>query len=217
MSEISKTERTTLKRAHERGVFERDTVNAIIDAAMICHVGYAVDGAPYVTPTIHWRDGDRVYWHGSSASRMMKQLRDGAQACLTVTHLDGLVMARSGFHHSANYRSAMVFGTATLVEGDAAKTASLKVFMEHLMPGRWDDVRAITAQELKATMILSMPIDEASAKVRDGGPIDDEEDYDLSCWAGVLPVTTVIGAPQDDARLTPGITPPDYLKRISIG
>ena len=216
MPDIQQTERTRLKRAHERGVFDRDAIYAIIDATLLCHVGYVFNGDPYVTPTFHWRDGDRIYWHGSSASRMMRELREGVQACLTVTHFDGIVMARSGYNHSANYRSVMILGRPAIVDEPAAKMAALKTFMEVMMPGRWDDVRAPNDQEMKATMVLAMPIDAASAKISAGPPEDEEEDYALDCWAGVLPIRTVIGEPVDDPRLRAGIARPDYLAGFSM-
>ncbi len=216
MPDIQQTERTRLKRAHERGSYDRDTIYGIIDATLLCHVGYIFNGEPYVTPTFHWRDGDRIYWHGSSASRMLRQLREGARACLTVTHFDGVIMARSGYHHSANFRSAMIFGEPEIVDGDEAKMAALKTFMEVMMPGRWDDVRVPNEQEMKATMVLSMPIDEASAKINDAFPGEEEEDYALDCWAGVIPIKTVVGEPVDDPKLRDGIAQPDYLKQFSM-
>ena len=216
MPDIQQTERTRLKRAHERGVFDRDTIYSIIDATLLCHVGYVFNGDPYVTPTFHWREGDWIFWHGSSASRMMRQLREGVQACLTVTHFDGVVMARSAYNHSANYRSVMILGSPVIVDEPDAKLAALKTFMEVMMPGRWDDVRAPNEQEMKATMVLAMPIDEASAKISAGPPEDEEEDYALDCWAGVLPVTTVVGAPVDDPRLRDGIARPEYLGGLNM-
>jgi len=216
MTDLRQTGRTRLKRAHERGVFDRDVIYGIVDSTLLCHVGYVFNGDPYVTPTFHWRDGDRIYWHGSSASRMMRQLREGVQACLTVTHFDGVVMARSGYHHSANYRSVMILGEPEVVEGEDARLAALKSFMDVMMPGRWDDVRAPNEQEMKATMILSMPIDEASAKISSGPPEDEAEDYALDCWAGVLPVHTVVGEPVDDPKLRAGIARPGYLAGFSM-
>jgi hypothetical protein len=217
MNDYAPTPRTKVKRKPERGHYDRATVHAILDAGLVCHVGYAIDGQPYVTPTAYWREGEHVYWHGSSASRMLKTLKTGIPACLTVAHLDGLVLARSGFHHSLNYRSVMILGVARVVEGDAAKTRALRAFMERIAPGRWDEVRAPTKQELKATTVLYMSIEEISAKVRPGGCIDDEEDYALNCWAGVLPIKTMIGTPIPDARLKPGIPVPAYLKTFRIG
>lgn len=217
MNDYAPTPRTKVKRKPERGHYDRATVHAILDAGLICHVGYVLDGQPYATPTAYWREGEHVYWHGSSASRMLKALKTGIPACLTVAHLDGLVLARSGFHHSLNYRSVMILGVARPVEGSTAKTEALRAFMERIAPGRWDEVRAPTKQELKATTVMYMPIEEVSAKVRPGGCIDDEEDYALDCWAGVLPIKTAIGAPIPDGRLKPGIPTPAYLKTFRIG
>ena len=213
----SPTERTRLRRQHERGRFDKETLHAILDAGLLCHVGYVVDGAPFVTPTLYWREGDRVYWHGSSASRMLRHQAGGAPVCLTVSHLDGIVLARSGFHHSINYRSVMLFGSAHRVTGAAAKERHLRVFMEQLYPGRWDELRPLNAQETKATKVLGMDIDEASAKVRAGPPIDDEEDYALPIWAGVVPVRTVIGKPVPDPRLRAGVAEPDNLRNQVLG
>lgn len=196
------------KRAH----YDRETVHAALDAGVICHVGYVIDGQPYVTPTCHWRHGDRLYWHGSSASRMLRHLKQGVRACVTVTHFDGLVLARSGFHHSINYRSVMAFGRARLVPDDA-KLAALEDFVERLFPGRWNELRPPTAQEIKATTVVWMDLEEVSAKIRTGPPIDDEEDYALPVWAGVLPVSSMPGAPVPDPRLTPATVLPGYLDR----
>jgi hypothetical protein len=217
MNDYKPTPRTKVRRKSERGRYDRATVHAILDAGLVCHVGYVLDGRPFVTPTAYWREGEHVYWHGSSASRMLRNLKTGMPACLTVSHLDGLVLARSGFHHSLNYRSVMILGTARTVEDDEAKTKALHEFMERIAPGRWDEVRPPTRQELKATTVLHMPIEEVSAKVRPGGPIDDEEDYALDCWAGVLPIRTVIGKPIPDERLKPGIPVPAYLQTFKLG
>jgi nitroimidazol reductase NimA-like FMN-containing flavoprotein (pyridoxamine 5'-phosphate oxidase superfamily) len=216
MTSEAPSERTRLRRVHDRGHYDKETIHAILDAGLLCHVGYVIDGAPYVTPTLHWREGDHVYWHGSSASRMLRHQGAGAEVCLTVSHLDGLVVARSGFHHSINYRSAMLFGTAHKVAG-ADKEARLKTFLEHVFPGRWDAIRPITDQELKATTVLGMAIDEASAKVRTGPPVDDEEDYALPIWAGVVPIRTVIGEPEPDDRVLDGVAAPDHLKHFVFG
>ncbi len=194
------SERTRLRRVHERGHYDNKTIAAILDAGALCHVGYVVDGQPYVTPTFHWREGDQVYWHGSSASRALRA-SEGADVCLTVTHLDGLVLARSAFHHSANYRSVMVLGKARKVVDRAKKLAAMRAFVEKLYPGRWDDLRPVTEQEIKATTILYMPLDEASAKVRSGGPVDDEPDYDLPIWAGQIPLATILREPVPCDRL----------------
>ncbi len=211
------TPRTRMKRKPDRAAYDPRTVHAIIDAGLVCHVGYVIDGQPYVTPTAHWRVATRVYWHGSSASRMLRAQKGGIPVCLTVSHLDGLVLARSGFHHSVNYRSAMLLGSADVIEGDDAKSAALKAFVDRVMPGRWQELRPPTKQEIKATTILGMDIAEASAKVRTGGVIDEEEDYDWDVWAGVVPIRAHIGAPEDDDRLKPGTPRPDYLAKFRLG
>lgn len=211
------TPRTRLKRNPDRAAYDRETVHAIIDAGLVCHVGYVIDGQPYVTPTAHWRVASRIYWHGSSASRMLRAQKGGIPVCLTVSHLDGLVLARSGFHHSLNYRSAMLMGRAEMVEGEAAKCAALKAFMDRIMPGRWQELRPPSEQEMKATTILGMDLGEVSAKVRTGGVIDEEEDYDWDVWAGVVPIHAHIGEPEDDPRLKPGIPRPDYLAGFRLG
>jgi uncharacterized protein len=204
------TAKTRVRRLPKRGHYDALTVHAVLDAGMICHVGYAIDGQPYVTPTSYWRHGDRLYWHGSSASRMLRHLKQGVPACVTVTHVDGFVLARSGFHHSINYRSVMAFGIARLVP-DEGKLEVLEDFVERLFPGRWPELRPPTRQELKATTVLWMELSEVSAKIRTGPPIDDEEDYALPVWAGVLPLVTTSGRPEPDPRLAPGIALPPYL------
>jgi len=211
------TARTRVRRMHERGRYDRETIYAILDSALLCHVGYVIDGLPYVTPTLFWREGERLYWHGSSASRMLRQQSQGIPVCLTVSHADGLVLARSGFHHSLNYRAVMAFGEAAIVADDAAKAAGLNAFVERLYPGRNRQIRPISAQELKATTLMSMVIDEVSAKVRSGGPVDDEPDYALDCWAGVIPLETRIGAALPDTRLKPGISTLDGLGHLVEG
>jgi nitroimidazol reductase NimA-like FMN-containing flavoprotein (pyridoxamine 5'-phosphate oxidase superfamily) len=176
-----------VKREPHRGAYDRETIDAILDEALLCHLGFQVDGRPYVIPTLHARAGDRLYVHGSAASRMLRHAASGMPMCATVTLFDGLVLARSVFNHSVNYRSVVVFGTATLV-GDAEKREALRALTEQLAPGRWDEARQPTAKELKATSILSLPLDEASAKVRTGAEEDEPEDLDLPVWAGVVPV-----------------------------
>lgn len=214
MSDLRRTERSRLRRASKRGSFDRQTVNAVLDAGLMCHVGYVIDGKPYVTPTFYWRDGDHVYWHGSSASRMIRRAK-GAHVCLTVAHLDGLVLARSGFHHSVNYRSVMLFGEAELVTGKAEKTRVLDHFVDLLYPGRNSDIRPSTAQELKGTTVLRMAIAEGAAKIRTGGPIDDEDDYALPVWAGVVPLRMVAGAPEPDDRLAAGTPVPAHVRELA--
>jgi nitroimidazol reductase NimA-like FMN-containing flavoprotein (pyridoxamine 5'-phosphate oxidase superfamily) len=180
-------DRIRVKREPHRGRYDRETIDAILDEGLLCHLGFEVEGQPYVIPTLHARVGDRLYVHGSAASRMLRQAASGARLCATVTLFDGLVLAKSVFNHSVNYRSVVVFGTATLVEGDDKREA-LRALTEQLAPGRWDEARQPTEQELKATWILWLPLDEASAKVRSGPEEDDEADRDLPVWAGVVPV-----------------------------
>ena len=208
---LKRTERSKLKRLPRRGHYDFDTVAAILDAGFLCHVGYVIDGAPLVTPTSYWREGNRVYWHGSHASRMLNTEKGGAPVCLTVSHLDGLVMARSAFHHSINYRSVMLFGAANLVEDPEHKLGALKAFVERMYPGRWDMLRPVTKKEVKATMVLWMNIAEGSAKMRSGPPIDDTPDYALPIWAGVIPLRTVAMKPVDDPQLSAGLSAPRTL------
>ena len=210
------TDKSRLRRAHQRGAFDRKTIYAILDAAPLAHVAYVIDGAPMATPTFQWREGDRVYWHGSSASRALKACA-GAETCLTVTLLDGYVLARSALHHSANYRSVMLFGQAEAVEDPAEKSKKLRNFVEALFPGRSDLLRPSTEQEEKATMILGMDIAEGAAKIRTGMPVDDEEDYALPIWAGVLPITHVVGTPEPDPRNLPDLAPPPHALNVKIG
>ena len=201
MENFQPTPNTTLKRLPQRGAFERDTVNAILDAAFLCHVGFVVDGQPFVIPTSYARVGEQLFIHGSAASRMLRNLSEGIPVCVTVTLVDGLVLARSAFHHSINYRSVVVFGTAQLVTDEQAKFDALKAFTEHVIPGRWPEIREPNAQELKATTVLALPLQEASAKIRSGPPKDDDEDMALPVWAGVLPLLTVTGDPIADPYL----------------
>jgi nitroimidazol reductase NimA-like FMN-containing flavoprotein (pyridoxamine 5'-phosphate oxidase superfamily) len=212
MDSFTPTERSRVRRMHERGHHDRATVHGILDAGVLCHVGYTIDGQPYVTPTAYWREGDTVYWHGSSASRMLRTAGAGVPVCLTVTHLDGFVLARSGFHHSMNYRSVMLFGRAEQVEDRAAKQAALRAFLDRMWPGRADALRPDNAQELKATMVLRMPIEEASAKIRTGPPKDDDEDYALPVWAGVIPVRQLLGEPVADPKLRSDVGLPTHVR-----
>jgi nitroimidazol reductase NimA-like FMN-containing flavoprotein (pyridoxamine 5'-phosphate oxidase superfamily) len=205
MSGIIQTERTKLRRLPQRGSYERQAVYDILDEGFVCHVGFVADGQPFVIPTAYGRDGDELYVHGARASRMLKALRDGAEVCVTVTLVDGLVLARSAFHHSVNYRSVVVFGRARLVESPEEKMRALLAFTEHVVPGRWDEVREPSRQELDATLVLALPLTEASAKVRTGPPVDDEEDYALPVWAGVLPLGIRVGEPVADPKLGDGI------------
>ena len=212
---ITQTERTRLRRLPKRGAFDRETVYAILDEAFICHIGFSVDDQPYVIPTGFGRVGDQLYIHGSSASRMLRTLSGGVSVCFTTTLVDGLVLARSAFHHSINYRSVVVLGNAILLEDADEKNRALEAITDHIVPGRWADVRWPTELELKATSVLKLPIDEASAKIRTGPPIDDEEDYEMNVWAGILPLSIQTGAPLDDERLVEGIQPPDNVKNYS--
>ncbi len=210
---LPQTDRTKLKRLPKRGHFDRETVYAILDEGFICHVGFAPEGQPFVIPTGYARVDDKLYIHGSQASRMLKTLSGGVDACVTVTIIDGLVLARSAFHHSMNYRSVVIFGRATLVDDREEKIAALVALSEHIIRGRWADVREPTEQEMRATTVLSMPIVEASAKIRTGPPLDDEEDYALPMWAGVIPLKLEAGEPINDPRLPEGIGIPEYARR----
>jgi uncharacterized protein len=195
-----KSPRTKLRRLPKRGAHERPTIDAILDEALISHVGFVHDGRPAVIPTLHARLGDDVLIHGSAASRMLRALAGGIDVCLTATLIDGLVLARSAFHHSVNYRSVVLYGQARLVAEPDEKEAALEAFTERLIPGRWADVRWPTRKELKATTVLTVPIEEGSAKVRSGPPIDDEPDYELDVWAGVVPLALTRGEPVQDQR-----------------
>jgi uncharacterized protein len=205
------SELTRLKRMNKRAHYDEATVHAILDAQPLCTVGYIFNGQPVVTPTLQWREGNHVYWHGSSASRMLEN-SEGAKVCLNVTIFDGMVMARSAFNHSCNYRSVMAFGTAYKVELATDKEARLKTMVEHYFPGRWDILRAMTAKELKATTVLGMELKEVSAKVRNGPPGDDEEDYVLPIWAGVIPMHSQVSEPIPCPRLIAGVEMPDHVK-----
>jgi uncharacterized protein len=215
MSQFQPTERTQVKRLPKRGHYDQETVYKILDTGFVCHAGFNVDGQPFVIPTNYGRSGGTLYLHGSAASRMLKTLSAGVPVCVTVTHVDGIVLARSAFHHSVNYRSVVILGTARLVEDPVEKMEALRIFTEHVMKGRWDDVRQPTEQELKATTVLALPLEEVSAKVRTGGPIDDEADYTLPVWAGVLPLETVVREPVPDAQRKGDPPVPDYLKNYS--
>ena len=212
MADLKKTERSRVKRMHKRGHYDRATVNAILDAGLIAHIGYVLGGKPVVMPTAYWREGDHVYWHGSSKSRMLLAFEKGAEACFEVTHLDGLVVARSGFHKSINYRSVILFGKPYKVEDPAEKLLKMERFVERIYPGRWKELRPVNRQEIKATTIIGMEIGEGSAKVRTGGPVDDEPDYALPIWAGVFPIRQVLGKPVDDGRLAKGTGKPPRVK-----
>jgi nitroimidazol reductase NimA-like FMN-containing flavoprotein (pyridoxamine 5'-phosphate oxidase superfamily) len=211
MSEIYRpTERTTVKRLPARGSYDRKVVHQILDEGLICHLGFVVEGQPFVIPTIYVRVGETLYVHGSPASRMLRTLEQGVPPCVTVTHVDGLVLARSAFHHSMNYRSVVVLGTATVVDDAGKKKDVLHALTDHLIRGRWEEIRHPTLDELRRTLVLAIPITEASAKVRVGPPLDDEEDYSMPVWAGVLPLQLMPAAPTADPRLPDEITAPLY-------
>jgi len=199
-------------READRAVYDRETVYRILDEGFLCHAGFVVDGQPFVIPTSYGRKDASLYIHGSAASRMLRQFKEGVPVCITVTLLDGLVLARSVFNHSMNYRSVVILGKATLVDDPEEKLVALRVLSEHILPGRWDDSRQPNERELKATSVLRVPIEEFSAKVRIGPPIDDEEDYAFPTWAGVIPLEMVAGKPIDDARLLPGRGVPAYAR-----
>jgi nitroimidazol reductase NimA-like FMN-containing flavoprotein (pyridoxamine 5'-phosphate oxidase superfamily) len=206
------SDRTTVKRLPERGVYDRAVIDALLDEALYCHVAYVQDGGPRVIPTIHVRVGDTLYLHGSTASRTLRSLRDGAEVCVVVTLLDGLVLARSAFHHSMNYRSVVVFGRAREVTDPKEKWAAQRALVEHVVPGRSDEARLPTERELRQTTILAVPLEECSAKVRSGPPKDEPEDFDLPVWAGELPLRTVAGTPVPDPALPAGVAaPPSVL------
>jgi nitroimidazol reductase NimA-like FMN-containing flavoprotein (pyridoxamine 5'-phosphate oxidase superfamily) len=209
------TERTTLKRLPKRGEYDHAAVHQILDEAFICHVGFVVDGKPVVIPTSYVRIGAALYIHGSAASRMLRSLEEGIDVCVTVTLIDGLVLARSAFHHSINYRSVVIFGDAEVVNDPDEKINALHAFTDQVVPGRWEEVRLPTESELQATLVLKLPLVEVSAKVRTGPPIDDEEDYELSVWAGVVPLKLTAGTPVNDDRLTTGIEPPEYAREYA--
>lgn len=215
MSDFIPSERTRVARLPKRGAYDRETIYKILDEAFVCHVGFVVDGQPFVIPTNFGRAGGTLYLHGSAASRMLHALGEGVPVCVTVTLVDGLVLARSAFHHSVNYRSVVALGTAKLVNDPSEKMEALRLFTEHIMKGRWNEIRPPSEQELKATSVLALPLEEASAKIRTGGPVDEEEDYVLPVWAGVLPLPVVPGAPIPDARLNTAVSVPANVANYS--
>jgi nitroimidazol reductase NimA-like FMN-containing flavoprotein (pyridoxamine 5'-phosphate oxidase superfamily) len=212
MRDFAPTERTQVRRLPKRAVYDREAIYRILDEGLVCHVGFVVDGQPVLIPTGYGRDGDTLYVHGSAASRMLRDLAKGVEVSIAVTLLDGLVLARSAFHHSMNYRSVVIFGTAAVVEDQTTKREALRAFTEHIAPGRWREVRPPTESELKATTVLAIPLKEMSAKVRTGPPLDDEEDYSLPVWAGVLPLELRSEQPMADSRLSASIEVPDYVR-----
>lgn len=209
------TARTRVVREADRAVYDREAIYRILDEGFLCHVGFAIDGQPFVIPTSYGRKEADLYIHGSAASRMLRQMKDGVAMCVTVTLLDGLVLARSVFNHSMNYRSVVILGKAMLVDNPDEKLGALRVLSEHIIPGRWDDARQPNERELKATSVLRVPIEEFSAKVRTGPPIDDAEDYSFPAWAGVVPLEIKTGTPIDDSKLLPGRDVPAYVRGYS--
>ena len=206
------TPRTTVRRLPARGSYDKAVLQAILDEALVCHVGFVADGQPFVIPTSYGRVGDVLYVHGSPASRMLRVLKEGIPVCVTVTLLDGLVLARSAFHHSMNYRSAVLLGTATEVTEPAERDLALRAIVDHIVPGRWDSIRWPSEKELRGTLVLRLPIDEASAKIRTGPPVDDDEDYALPVWAGELPFRLVPAAAIPDPRMPAGTPVPDHVR-----
>ncbi len=215
MANFIPTERTQVRRLPKRGVFDREAVHRILDEGLVCHVGFVVEGKPVVIPTGYGRKGDTLYIHGSVASRMFRALGKGADVCITVTLVDGLVLARSAFHHSMNYRSVVIFGRAIVIDDLAAKRDAMRAFTEHVMPHRWNEIRQPTDKELQVTTVLAVPLEEVSAKVRTGPPVDDEDDYALPVWAGVLPFEVTPGKPVPDDRLPNEIAVPEYVRKYS--
>jgi len=215
LTAFTPTERTTLKRLPKRGQYDHAEVYQILDEAFICHVGFIAAGKPFVIPTSYARIGDDLYIHGSAASRMLRSLQQGIDVCVTVTLIDGLVLARSAFHHSINYRSVVMFGAACVVDDPVEKLNALQAFTEHVVPGRWREVRWPTESEMRLTLVLKLPLVEVSAKVRTGPPIDDEEDYELAVWAGVVPLEMRALPPVNDDRLRSGVDAPDYARNYT--
>ena len=207
-----KTARNKVKRLPERGHYDAATIYPIVDAALICHVGFALDGQPYVIPTLHARRDDTILLHGAKGSRLLRHIQSGGEVCITITLIDGIVLARSVFHHSINYRSVVLFGKGAVIADDQLRLQALEAFTERLIPGRWQDARLPNALELKQTTIVAVPIASASAKLRTGPPGDEDDDLDLPVWAGILPIRQIAGAPVADPQLKPGVELPDYIR-----
>jgi nitroimidazol reductase NimA-like FMN-containing flavoprotein (pyridoxamine 5'-phosphate oxidase superfamily) len=214
--QLDVTPRTKLKRFHERGVYSRRAINAILDEGLICHLGFAVDGQPFVIPTAYARDGDHIYLHGSAASRTLRALAGGIRVCVTVTLVDGIVLARSAFNHSFNYRSVVILGVAIPVSDPDEKTRALTCFTNKLIPGRWDEIRWPNKKELRATSVLTLPISEASAKIRTGPPGDPPEDLDVPCWAGVIPLALRDAPGEPSPNLSPEVKAPTYVSNFLV-
>lgn len=211
LQRFEKTDRNTVKRLPQRGSYDRELAYQILDEGLICHIGFAIDGQPFVIPTAYGRIGDKIYIHGSPASRMLRSLQGSLPICLTVTLLDGLVLARSAFHHSMNYRSVVIFGTAEVVSELEEKELALQAFTEHIVPQRWAEVRSPNSQEMQGTLVLALPINEASVKMRTGEPIDDKEDYNLPVWAGQIPLELIAKAPIPDSQVPSEVLTPNYV------
>jgi len=207
-----KTARNKVKRMPERGHYDAATIYPIVDAALICHVGFVLEDQPFVIPTLHARQDDTILLHGAKGSRLLRYIQSGGAVCITITHVDGIVLARSVFHHSINYRSAVLFGKGSVIEDEQAKLQALEAFTERLIPGRWQDARTPNAVEVKQTTVIAVQIESASAKLRTGPPGDEAEDYDLPVWAGVLPLRQIAGAPLADPQLSPSVELPDYIR-----
>ncbi len=212
MTAIQTDERSRVKRAPERGIYDKDVIYEIADEALVCHVGFVQDGQPYVIPTTHARDGDSILLHGATSSRLIRHVQEGHPICVTITLLDGLVLARSIYSHSMNYRSVVIFGHGRLIEGDVETLNALEILSEHVMPGRWEDSRKPNPKELKATAVVAISIESASAKVRSGPPNDEDEDYELPIWAGVLPIQQRYLEPVSDPQLDKSVALPDYIR-----
>jgi nitroimidazol reductase NimA-like FMN-containing flavoprotein (pyridoxamine 5'-phosphate oxidase superfamily) len=214
MNTYAQTSRTRVRRLAKRGVYDKAVVHSILDEGLLCHVGFAVEGQPYVIPTLYARSGEQLYLHGSAVSRMLKTLAEGVEVCVTVTLVDAYVLARSAFHHSMNYRSVVVLGRAQLVTDYAERIEALRTLTNHIVPGRWEEVREPNELEMRQTAVLTLPLEEVSAKVRTGKPNDDEEDYALPVWAGVVPTSMQPGQPTDDGRVRPEAPPLDLSRFV---
>ena len=212
---MNPSQRTKVKRVPKRGHYDKETIYSILDKEFMCHVGFVHDGYPVVIPTLYGRHENKIYLHGSTASRMVRDLQEGIPVSICVSRVNGLVLARSAFHHSANYESVVLFGTARLIEGEEQKNQALLVVSENVIKGRWDEIRIPNSKELKGTAVLELEIDEASAKIRTGGPVDDKEDYELDIWAGVLPIIRNYGDPEEDELSTKSLPVSQSVKKLA--